>query len=78
MPYDARLKTLKAQREAAGLSVTELARQANVSERTIFQIEDGGDTSVEAAERLCTVLATAAATPAASAPKPSRTKAGQP
>jgi transcriptional regulator with XRE-family HTH domain len=34
-----RLTTLKAQRTAAGLTINELARKANVSERTIVELE---------------------------------------
>jgi transcriptional regulator with XRE-family HTH domain len=66
-----RLTTLKGQRTAAGLTITELARKANVSDRLIFDLErlhpsiDGltsGGCSEHEAQRIADALGVSTAT----------------
>ena len=51
-----RLDTLFTVRTAAGISVTELARAANVSVWTVTQLETGGTCSEDEAGRLAAAL----------------------
>jgi transcriptional regulator with XRE-family HTH domain len=61
----ARLDSLRAQRIAAGLSITELARKSNTSDQIIANLEasgsngqgKGGTCTHEVADRICTALA---------------------
>lgn len=57
-----RLDSLKAQRLAAGLGVTELARKANVSDLTIKRLEDGGNVDTHEAQRIADALGVTLAT----------------
>ena len=63
MSGSARLDNLKAQREAAGYSITRLAQLATVSDATITIVENvgvagyGGTCTFAIADRLCTALA---------------------
>lgn len=56
------LVSLQTQRIAAGLSITELARKANVSEWLIRQLEVGGTCTGDEAQRLADALAVSLAT----------------
>lgn len=49
---------LRREREAAGLSVSELARRAGVSKATVSQLESGGNPSVETLWALATAMGT--------------------
>lgn len=51
-----RLDSLKAQRIAAGLGITELARKANVSDRIVKTLEDGGNCDPHEAQRIADAL----------------------
>jgi DNA-binding XRE family transcriptional regulator len=51
-----KLDNLKAQRLAAGMGVTDLAKKANVSDRTITSIEDGGNVDVHVSQRIADAL----------------------
>lgn len=52
-----RFDTLKARRILGGLTVSALARLANVSDQTITQIENGGNVTEPEASRIITALA---------------------
>lgn len=52
-----RMDTLKARRLLGGLSITDLARLANVSDLTIKQLENGGNCTDVVADRIVTALA---------------------
>jgi ribosome-binding protein aMBF1 (putative translation factor) len=58
----ARLDSLKVQRVAAGLSVTDLARKSNTSDQVINTLENvgtngkGGTCTHEVADRICAAL----------------------
>lgn len=56
MSQGARTDNLRALRLAAGLSLTELAQRANVSDRTILVLEDGGSASYDVVQRLADAL----------------------
>ena len=52
-----RLDTLKTRRDAGGLSIGELARQATVSDETIIALENGGVCDPDVTQRLLDALA---------------------
>lgn len=56
MTRGVRLTTIKARREAAGLTITGLAKLANVSDLTIIQLENGGNCDEYVMERIIDVL----------------------
>jgi DNA-binding XRE family transcriptional regulator len=66
-----RLTTLKARRELAGLTIEALARQANVSDRTITQLEAGGNCDPEVTQRILDVLGGASSISSSSIANPS-------
>lgn len=53
---------MKAQREAAGHSVTSLAKKANVSDWDLRQLEAGGNVSGDVAQRIADALGVSRAT----------------
>jgi DNA-binding XRE family transcriptional regulator len=53
-----RMDTLKARRILGGMSVTELAKKANVSDLTITILENGGNCLAPEAARIVTALGT--------------------
>lgn len=55
-PGSSKLDNLKAERVSAGLSVMELAKAANVSERTIYVLEDGGEEELHIVTRIADAL----------------------
>jgi len=65
-----RLPGLKARREAAGLSITALAKQAAVSDLTIIQLENGGNCDEYVTERLLDVLGKSVAVTSSSIANP--------
>jgi DNA-binding XRE family transcriptional regulator len=66
-----RLPTLKARRLAAGLSITALAKAANVSDQTINQLENGGNCDPDITDRICNALAPPVAITSSSVANPS-------
>jgi len=66
-----RLDGLKARRIVAGLSLTELARRANVSDRLLVQLESGGTCDPPIVERLIDVLGPSVAITSSSIANPS-------
>lgn len=57
-----RLDSLAAQRTAAGLSITQLARKANVSDWTIRKLEAGSNCEPHEAQRIADALGVSLAT----------------
>lgn len=57
-----RLDSLKAQRLAAGLDITGLAKKANVSDWTIRELEAGGNCEGYEAQRIADALGVSLAT----------------
>ncbi len=57
-----RLDSLKAQREAAGLSITSLAKKASCSDLTIKVLENGGNVTGDVAQRIADALGVSLAT----------------
>ncbi len=51
-----KLDNMKAQRDAAGLTITGLAKKANVSDQTIKVLENGGAVDVYASQRIADAL----------------------
>lgn len=66
-----RLPTLKARRVAAGLSVSELARRTNTSDRMIQDLENGGNCDPQITERLLDILGPSVAITSTSIANPS-------
>lgn len=66
-----RLLTLKARRQSAGLSVQELARRANLTDRLVEQIENGNTCDPEVTERILNVLGPSVAVTSSSIANPS-------
>jgi DNA-binding phage protein len=56
------LVSLQAQRIAASLSITELARKANVSDWLIRQLEGGGNCEANESQRIADALGVSLAT----------------
>lgn len=56
------LTALRAQRIAAGLSITELARKSNTSDWLVRQLEDGGNCETHESQRIADALAVSLAT----------------
>ncbi len=56
MPHQ-RLDSLKTRREAGGISVAELARRANVTDRLVQALESGGTCDPPVVQRLLNALA---------------------
>jgi DNA-binding XRE family transcriptional regulator len=67
-----RLTTLKARREAAGISVPELARLASCSDQTIVQLEAGGNCDPDVTDRIITALGASVAITSSSVANPSQ------
>jgi transcriptional regulator with XRE-family HTH domain len=57
-----KLDSMRAQREAAGLTITGLAKKANVSDLTIITLENGGNVDVNVAERIANAMGVTLAT----------------
>jgi ribosome-binding protein aMBF1 (putative translation factor) len=57
-----RLDSLKTERASAGLSVTALAKKANVSDWLVRQLETGGNCEGHAAQRIADALGVSLAT----------------
>lgn len=57
-----KLDSLRAQRLAAGLDITALARKANVSDMTIKRLEDGGNEDPHIVQRIADALGVSLAT----------------
>lgn len=57
-----RLDSLQAQRLAAGLTITGLAKKANVSDWTIKTLEDGGNCEGYESQRIADALSVSLAT----------------
>ena len=57
-----RLDSLKAQRLAAGLGITELAKKANVHDYLVTQLESGGNCDGHEAQRIADALGVSLAT----------------
>lgn len=55
-PGTSKLDSLKAQREAAGLTITGLAKKANVSDLTVKTLENGGNVETVVAQRIADAL----------------------
>lgn len=66
-----RLDSLKSRREAAGLTVGELARRATVSDQTIVILENGGTCDPHITERILDVLGQSVAVTSSSVANPS-------
>ena len=66
-----RLDTLRARRLAATLSVADLARLSNTSDRQIHQLENGGNCDPHVTERLLDVLGPLVAVTSSSIANPS-------
>ena len=62
MAYAVRLDSLRAQRVAAGISVSELARRSTTSDAVITTLENGGSCTEEVAVKLATALGISVAT----------------
>lgn len=56
------LTSLQTQRIAAGLSITSLAKKANVSDHTVKCLEDGGNCEVAESQRIADALGVSLAT----------------
>lgn len=57
-----KLDNMKAQRDIAGLTITGLAKKANVSDQTVKVLENGGVVDVYASKRIADALAVSLAT----------------
>ena len=57
-----KLDNMRAQRLAAGHTITSLAFKANVSDLTIKQLEDGGNCDVHVSQRIADALGVSLAT----------------
>lgn len=57
-----RLDSLKAQRTSAGMTVSGLAKKANVSDQLITALEDGGNCEVHESQRIADALGISLAT----------------
>lgn len=57
-----KLDNLQTQRLAAGLTITGLAKKANVSDQTVKVLENGGWVDVYASKRIADALAVSLAT----------------
>jgi predicted transcriptional regulator len=57
-----KLDSLKTQREAAGQTITGLAKKANVSDLTIKTLENGGNVETVVAQRIADALGVSLAT----------------
>lgn len=66
-----RLDLLQARRIAGGLSVSELARRANLTDLTIQELENGGVCDPQVTERLLDVLGPSVAVTSSSVANPS-------
>lgn len=56
------LTSLKTQRLAAGMSIADLAKKSNTSDRLIYSLEDGGNCEVYESQRIADALAVSLAT----------------
>ena len=56
------LTQMKAQREAGGFTIPTLAHRANVHDRTIRDLENGGRVGVDASQRIADALGVSLAT----------------
>lgn len=66
-----RLDSLKSRRIAAGLSVAELARRTNTSDKLIQELEAGGSCDPQITERLIDILGPSVAVTSSSVANPS-------
>lgn len=57
-----RLDSLRAQRLAAGMTITSLAKAANVSDAIVKRLEDGGNCESYEAQRIADALGVSLAT----------------
>ncbi len=57
-----KLDSLKAQRLAAGETITGLARKSNTSDRIVQTLENGGNVSTELCQRIADALGVSLAT----------------
>jgi DNA-binding XRE family transcriptional regulator len=57
-----RLDSMQSQRLSAGHTITTLARKANVSDRVIVNLENGGNCEVHEAQRIADALGVSLAT----------------
>jgi predicted transcriptional regulator len=66
-----KLTTLKARREAAGITIGELARRATCSDQTIVILENGGNCEPHVTERILDALGASVAITSSSVANPS-------
>jgi DNA-binding XRE family transcriptional regulator len=57
-----KLDSLQSQRLSAGHTVTTLAKKANVSDRTVIMLENGGNIETHIAQRIADALGVSLAT----------------
>ncbi len=57
-----KLDNMQAQRVAAGLTITGMAKKATVSDQTVRVLENGGNVDVYASQRIADALAVSLAT----------------
>jgi DNA-binding XRE family transcriptional regulator len=62
MAKGSRLDSAKAQRQAAGHTIGTLAKKANVSDRTIVNLENGGNCDPQEGQRIADALGVSLAT----------------
>lgn len=60
--WSKKLVSLKAQRAAAGLTISGLAKKANVSDKTIVNLENGGNEDPWICQRIADALGVSLAT----------------